>query len=543
MGDTLTIVVDRSVLELSLGAIPVDSTAILDADYTAKGKILVGTGASTWTGLTVGTNAYVLTADSAEASGVKWAAASGGSSGSSDLLVYAPSIGASSSNVHKTWAELQVVLAAIVAAGGIARIYFPETCSIPTGSWLSGEEWISDSTSGWRAITADAGCVFTTVPKIMRNAGSRAIAGTYISYAGTAAPLFPSASVLALHMHDWAFEATGTKAVFQHCTGKILLTGRAELSSSTYQVVEHDSGTLAIDIDGPDTCGLGATNVIKGVGGTITIRQLHLANIGTHTYAQANFSGTLNQTRGSTYTEATRTTTASTAVSGGTLTQLHNGHLITCSTTGSTVALTLPITTRPFEVWIKKTTTDANDVTVARGQVADTIDGVSSSLSLLALGAAADLPCVLLATSGNGAWRVLSRPWQAPDAGLTSFLAVDTAADLLPYTTAAATWSATSLTAAARGVLDDATVGDMRTTLGLAIGTNVQAWDADLDAYAALATAGMVARTGAGTVSARTITAGTGISITNGDGVSGNPTITCTVTGGVPAQLFYARRA
>jgi len=43
-----------------------------------------------------------------------------------------------------------------------------------------------------------------------------------------------------------------------------------------------------------------------------------------------------------------------------------------------------------------------------------------------------------------------------------------------------------------------------------------------------LATSGMVARTGAGTVAARTITAGTGIGATNGDGVSGNPTIALT---------------
>jgi hypothetical protein len=48
-----------------------------------------------------------------------------------------------------------------------------------------------------------------------------------------------------------------------------------------------------------------------------------------------------------------------------------------------------------------------------------------------------------------------------------------------------------------------------------------------------LATNGIIARTGAGTVAGRTLTAGTGISITNGDGVSGNPVITSTASGGV----------
>jgi hypothetical protein len=45
------------------------------------------------------------------------------------------------------------------------------------------------------------------------------------------------------------------------------------------------------------------------------------------------------------------------------------------------------------------------------------------------------------------------------------------------------------------------------------------------DTVAALATNGLVARTGAGTAAARTLTAGTGIVVTNGDGVAGNPTV------------------
>lgn len=57
-----------------------------------------------------------------------------------------------------------------------------------------------------------------------------------------------------------------------------------------------------------------------------------------------------------------------------------------------------------------------------------------------------------------------------------------------------------------------------------------QPLDADLTALAGLASAGMIARTGAGTVAARTLTAGTGISISDGDGVAGNPTITNTLT-------------
>lgn len=53
----------------------------------------------------------------------------------------------------------------------------------------------------------------------------------------------------------------------------------------------------------------------------------------------------------------------------------------------------------------------------------------------------------------------------------------------------------------------------------------VQAYDADLSCIAGLSTSGMVARTGTGTCAVRTLTAGTGVTISNGNGVSGNPTI------------------
>lgn len=48
------------------------------------------------------------------------------------------------------------------------------------------------------------------------------------------------------------------------------------------------------------------------------------------------------------------------------------------------------------------------------------------------------------------------------------------------------TFRTSVVTAAAKTVLDDATVSDMRDTLGVKIGTNVQAWDAQLDVLATL---------------------------------------------------------
>jgi len=53
-------------------------SAVQPTIVDAKGDLLVGSAADTLARLPVGTNTYVLTADSAEATGVKWAAASGG---------------------------------------------------------------------------------------------------------------------------------------------------------------------------------------------------------------------------------------------------------------------------------------------------------------------------------------------------------------------------------------------------------------------------------------------------------------------------------
>ena len=102
------------------------------------------------------------------------------------------------------------------------------------------------------------------------------------------------------------------------------------------------------------------------------------------------------------------------------------------------------------------------------------------------------------------------------------------ATDTAPYFTGSGTASTHSFTSYMRGLAGSADASTARSNLGLTIGTNVQAYGAQLSAVSSVAT-GMVALTGAGTAAGRTITAGSGISVTNGDGTAGNPTISANV--------------
>jgi hypothetical protein len=89
----------------------------------AKGDLLVGTANDTVSRLAVGTNDYVLTADSAEATGTKWAASGGGADLAAD-----ESISGNWVNTTNPWADNEVADTITVGASGSVN-----DAAIPSG--------------------------------------------------------------------------------------------------------------------------------------------------------------------------------------------------------------------------------------------------------------------------------------------------------------------------------------------------------------------------------------------------------------------------
>jgi len=140
----------------------------------------------------------------------------------------------------------------------------------------------------------------------------------------------------------------------------------------------------------------------------------------------------------------------------------------------------------------------------------------------------------LLFTTGANTWvnqTLVEAGIQAQDVvldDLSGLAAV--AADQMIVGTGANTFAYATITAAGLALLDDVSNTVQRATLGLVIGTDVQAFDAGLAALATLSGAagtGLVVQTGVDTFINRTVveSATAGLVITNGDGVAGNPSI------------------
>jgi len=132
---------------------------------------------------------------------------------------------------------------------------------------------------------------------------------------------------------------------------------------------------------------------------------------------------------------------------------------------------------------------------------------------------------------------------QAYDAGLQSISGLTTAADSMIYTTASDTYAVTTITTFGRSLVDDADAATAQTTLGLVPGTDVQAYNADLAAIAGLTSAAnkVVYYTGAGSAALADLTSFGRSLIDDADASTARTTMGVAI--GTNVQAYNARLA
>jgi hypothetical protein len=131
---------------MAIGRIPEPGTGIPESIIAAKGDILTGTANDTPAVLTVGTNGHTLVADSAEATGLKWAAPAGGG-GFTSISSVTPSTSAQAfTSISNSYTHLCVIFQGVYAS------------SDNQGLTITVND-ISSSTYSWNRIYNTAGTV------------------------------------------------------------------------------------------------------------------------------------------------------------------------------------------------------------------------------------------------------------------------------------------------------------------------------------------------------------------------------------------------
>jgi len=123
--------------------------------------------------------------------------------------------------------------------------------------------------------------------------------------------------------------------------------------------------------------------------------------------------------------------------------------------------------------------TGAYEIMLCTARTSDTLTVTRAQESTVARAFSAGAIVANRFTAGTMTGYAQTSATQPLDATLTAMAGVTVAADKLMYATGADAFSTTNFTTAGRAILDDANATEQRATLGLAIGTDVQAYDAD----------------------------------------------------------------
>jgi hypothetical protein len=124
---------------------------------TTKGDILAATGSGTIIRQGIGTNGHVLTADSAEADGLKWAALP--ASGSLTLLSTTTLSGATTtiSSISQSYTHLYIVISGVTSTPNNNSFYCLPNGSDTISTWSSVDSGQARSGGGQWILTGDSG--------------------------------------------------------------------------------------------------------------------------------------------------------------------------------------------------------------------------------------------------------------------------------------------------------------------------------------------------------------------------------------------------
>ena len=348
----------------------------------------------------------------------------------------------------------------------------------------------------------------------------------------TGIPLAPTAAAgtSTTQIATTAFVQAANPDATTTTNGKVRLAG--DLSGiASAPTVATVGGSTAANINTATVAANAATN--SNTASTIVKRD-----------ASGNFSaGTITANLiGNVTGNATTATTATTATSATTATNATNTGITNNVSTTSAVYPTW-VTTNTGNLPLNVSSSNLSFVPSTGTLMATAFSGALNATNLTSgtipsgVYGTSTIPVAAISATGTASSTTFLRgdgTWGTPTGGSGT-------ATNLSYTSAASTGTVVSSTGTS-ATIPAAT----SSTAGLITATNeakldavtaIQPLDADLTTIAALSTTGLISRTGSGTEATRTITAGTGLSVTNGDGVAGNPTVGM-ATSGVTAGSY-----